>query len=56
MRLASELGAQSIGALVKLEARGPGKSCHCKLRASPAKATMELPFALNCLLSIRQKS
>ena len=25
----------------------PGKSCHYKLRASPAKATMELPFAQN---------
>jgi hypothetical protein len=24
-----------------------GKSCHYKLRASPAKATMELPFARN---------
>jgi hypothetical protein len=26
---------------------GWGKSCHYKLRASPAKATMELPFARN---------
>ena len=24
-----------------------GESCHYKLRASPAKATMELPFARN---------
>jgi hypothetical protein len=33
--------------LVLFWALTQGKSCHYKLRASPAKATMELPFARN---------
>jgi hypothetical protein len=36
----------------ELPERQWGKSSHCKLRASPAKATMELPFARNHPVSL----